>query len=131
VQRVAQFLKVYMSQKEMKAKRIEHLLGLMQKEPMSSQQMADAVNMGHKGFSKYLTEMRHKKQVHIARYSETTGGARTVYYMTGNFPDVVRPLPCTQAEYKERYKAKSSGKKKKFIPRPDYAAHWLFNPITE
>ena len=131
MQRVAQFLKVYMSQKEMKAKRIEHLLGLMQKEPMSSQQMADAVNMGHKGFSKYLTEMRHKKQVHIARYSETTGGARTVYYMTGNFPDVVRPLPCTQAEYKERYKAKSSGKKKKFIPRPDYAAHWLFNPITE
>lgn len=120
-----------MNQKEMKARRIEHLLGLMQKEPMSSQQMADAVNMGHKGFSKYLTEMRHKKQVHIARYSETTGGARTVYYMTGNLPDVVRPLPCTQEEYKERYKAKSSGKKNKFIPHPDYAAHWLFNPITE
>jgi len=122
-----------MSQKEMKAKRIEHLLGLMQKEPMSSQQMADAVNMGHKGFSKYLTEMRHKKLVYISRYSETTAGARTVYYMTGNLPDLERPLPFTQEEYKKRYKAKLSGmgKKNKFIPRPDYAAAWLFHPITE
>lgn len=120
-----------MNQRDNKVKRIEHLLQLMQREAMSSQQMADAVNMGHKALSKYLTEMRHKKLVYIARYSDTANGARTVYYMTGNLPDVVRPLPCTQAEYKERYKAKSSSKKKKFIARPDYAAAWLFHPITE
>jgi len=122
-----------MNPKAMKVKRIEHLLDLMKREAMSSQQMADAVNMGHKGFSKYLTEMRHKKLVYISRYSDTAGGARTVYYMTGDLPDVVRPLPFTQEEYKKRYKAKLSGmgKKNKFIPHPDYAAHWLFNPITE
>jgi DNA-binding transcriptional regulator GbsR (MarR family) len=123
-----------MNQRDMKVKRIEHLLDLMKREPMSSQQMADAVNMSHKAFSKYLTEMRYKKLVHIARYSEATSGARAVYYMTGNFPDVVRPLPCTQQEYKKRYKAKLAGlsnKKTKFIPRPDYAAAWLFHPITK
>ena len=121
-----------MNQRDMKQKRIQYLLLRMQKEPMSSHQMADAITMSHKAFSKYLTEMRYNKQVHIARYSRSNGGAYTVYYMTGNFPDVVKPLPYTPKEYKKRYKLKKAGllnNPANFVPRPDYAAHWLYNPI--
>jgi len=124
-----------MSQREMKQKRIQYLLLRMQKEPMNCHQMADSVNLSQKTFSKYLTEMRFKKMVHIAHYNRSATGAYTVFYQTGNLPDAEKPLPFGQQEYNRRYKEKmypqSIRKPAKFIARPDYAAHWLFNPIAE
>lgn len=121
-----------MNQKELKKQRIEHLLTLISKEPMNCHQMADAVNVSIKSFSKYLTELRFKKMVHIAKYERNSIGAYTVYYMAGNFPDAIKPLPMSQKEYNDKYKAKTKRPKaSKFVPRPDYAAHWLFNPIGE
>lgn len=121
-----------------KQERITYLLDRMSKEPMSIHQMADAVNMGMKSVSKYLTELRFKKKVHIAKYDRTSIGAYTVYYMTGDLPDAVKPVPLSQKEYNERYRAKSNKPSRsksaihtKFVPRPDYAAHWLFNSIGE
>ena len=114
----------------MKKQRIEHLLTLISKQPMNCHQMADAIHISIKSFSKYLTELRFKKMVHIARYERNSIGAYTVYYMAGNFPDVVKPLPMSQKEYNKKYKDKTKrAKPSKFIPRPDYAAHWLFNSI--
>lgn len=122
-----------MNQHEIKKQRIEYLLARMSKEPMNCHQMADAINVSIKTFSKYLTELRFKKLVHIARYDRNTIGAYTVYYMTGNFPDVIKPVPLSQKEYNNRYKTKAGdyAKKRKsnITPRPDYAAAWLFNPI--
>jgi hypothetical protein len=107
----------------------------MQKEPMNCHQMADAVNLSHKSFTKYLTEMRYKKQVYITHYNRSATGAYTIFYQTGNLPDAEKPLPFSQEEYNRRYKEKmnpqSIRKPAKFIARPDYAAHWLFNPIAE
>jgi predicted transcriptional regulator len=124
-----------MSQKEMKQKRIQYLLLRMQKEPMNIHQMADAVNLSQKTFSKYLTEMRFKKLVYIAHYNRSATGAYTVFYQTGNFPDAEKPLPFGQQEYNRRYKAKmypnSIKKPATNNARPDFAAHWLFNPIQE
>jgi predicted transcriptional regulator len=124
-----------MSQKEMKQKRIQYLLLRMQKEPMNCHQMAEAVNLSHKSFTKYLTEMRFKKQVYIAHYNRSATGAYTVYYQTGSLPDAEKPLPFSQQEYNRRYKEKmypeSIKKPAKFNARPDFAAHWLFNPIAE
>jgi hypothetical protein len=116
---------------EQKEKRIQYLLLRMQKEPMNVHQMADAVHMSHKSVSKYITELRLKKMIYIARYDRNSIGAYTVNYMTGNFPDVVKPVPLSQQEYNKRYKERTQRKPNKFIPRPDYAAHWLFNPIAE
>lgn len=110
----------------------------MQTQPMSIHNMADAVNMGSKSISKYLTELKMKKLIHIAKYERNSIGAYTVYYMTGNKPDAIKPVPLSQKDYNERYKAKAnkpsrskSATYSKFIPRPDYAAHWLFNPIGD
>jgi hypothetical protein len=123
-----------MSQREMKQKRIQYLLLRMQKEPMNCHQMADAVNLSQKSFSKYLTEMRFKKQVYIDHYTRSEAGAYTVYYKTGNLPDAEKPLPFSQQEYNRRYKLKTREPLRRIptvIVRPDYAAHWLFNPIAE
>ena len=102
---------------------------------MNCHQMADAVNLSLKSFSKYLTEMRFKKQVYIDHYTRSEAGAYTVYYKTGNFPDAEKPLPFGQKEYNRRYKEKmypnSIRKPEKNQARPDYAAAWLYNPIAE
>ena len=127
-------LGVYMSQREMKQKRIQYLLLRMNKEPMNCHQMADAVNMSIKSFSKYLTEMRFKKQVYIDHYTRSEAGAYTVYYKTGNKEDAEKPLPFSQQEYNKRYKLKTREPLRripKFTARPDFAAHWLYNPIAE
>jgi hypothetical protein len=123
-----------MSQREMKQKRIQYLLLRMQKEPMNCHQMADSVNLSSKSFSKYLTEMRFKKQVYIDHYARSEAGAYTVYYKTGDLPDAEKPLPFTQEEANRKYKLKKREplrKKYGFTPHPDYAAHWLFNKIGE
>jgi hypothetical protein len=106
----------------------------MQKEPMNCHQMADAVNLSLKSFSKYLTEMRFKKQVYIDHYTRSEAGAYTVYYKTGDLLDAEKPLPFSQQEYNRRYKLKTRQPIRRIqtvIARPDYAAHWLFNPIAE
>jgi hypothetical protein len=106
----------------------------MLKEPMNCHQMADAVNMSIKSFSKYLTEMRFKKQVYIDHYNRSEAGAYTVYYKTGNLPDAEKPLPYTQQEANRKYKLKKRQPLRR-IPtvtvRPDYASAWMFNPINE
>jgi len=118
-----------------KSKKIEFLLSKMAVQPMNRHQMADAVKMNVKSVCKYITELRIKKKIHIARYERGNKGSYAVYYMTGNFPDVIKPLPFTQKEYNDRHK-KRTGEferrtKIKFIPHPDYAAAWMFNPINE
>ena len=119
-----------MNQKELKKQRIDYLLQKLSKEPMNCHQMADAINVGIKSFSKYLTEMRFKKLVHVARYDRNTIGSYTVYYMAGNFPDVVKPIALGSAEWNKRYREKTKKvKPSNFIPKPDFAAAWLFNPI--
>jgi hypothetical protein len=123
-----------MSQREMKQKRIQYLLLRMQKEPMNCHQMADAVNLSIKSFSKYLTEMRFKKMVYIDHYTRSEAGAYTVYYKTGNLPDAEKPLPFSQQEYNRRYKLKTREPLRripKVTVRPDFASAWLFNPIAE
>ena len=115
-----------MRNREEKEKKIQYLLLRMQKEPMNVHQMADAVKMTSKGVSKYITELRFKKMIHVARYDRNNIGAYTVHYMTGNFPDVVKPLRLDLPKVREPIKRVPN----RFVPRPDVAASWLFNPVS-
>lgn len=115
-----------------KKQRIDHLLELMKQKPMSRHDMATEVEMTVKSVSKYITDMRFARKIYIYKYQRTLGQF-TVYYMTGNKPDAIKPLPFTQEKYNKIYKEKMRKLKKikdqpPFIPRPDYAAHWMFNP---
>jgi hypothetical protein len=114
-----------------KKQRIEYLLERMKTEPMNRHQMADAVGMSVKSVCKYITEMRFFKKIHIHKY-ERSVGQFTVFYMTGNMPDAPKPLAFSQEEYNKKFRLKEREplrRTTKFTPRPDYAAHWLFNPI--
>lgn len=123
------------AQQVVKEKRIEFLLKRMEKEPMNCHQMADAVNTNVKCVSKYITELKFKKKIHIHKY-ERRSGSYGVFYMAGNLPYAPKPVPLSQQEYNKRYKAKHNRITKftqdsrsfKFIPRMDIAASWMFNP---
>lgn len=114
-----------------KRKNFELLLAKMKVQAMNRHEMADNLKMNVKSFARYITELRFYKKIYIAKYERSHVGSYAVYYMAGNLPDAMKPVPLTQKEYNERYKAKKPRalKATKFTPRPDFAAHWLFNPI--
>ena len=123
-----------MSNRDEKRKKIELLLIRMKTEPMNVHKMAEVLGMSSKSTSKYVTELRFFKKIHIHKYEKTIGQP-AVFYMTGNLPDAPKPLAYSQAEYNRKYKLKIREPKarvpSKFTPRPDFAAAWLFNPINE
>lgn len=122
-----------MNMRDEKRKKIELLLDRMKTEPMNVHKMAEFLKMSSKSTSKYITELRFFKKIHIYKYEKTIGQP-SVFYMTGNMPDAPKPLAFSQNEYNKKYKLKIREAKRvpfKFTPRPDYAAAWLFNPIGE
>jgi hypothetical protein len=116
-----------------KQKKIEYLLKRMETEPMSRHDMAHAINMSVVSTCKYITELKFYKKIYIYEYKKT-GSSYSVYYKTGNLPDADKIKALSQAEYNKRYRLKHREpirRPTKIIPRPDYAAAWLYNPINE
>lgn len=115
------------------------LLKRMETEPMNVHRMADFLGMSSKSTAKYITELREAKKIYIHKYERTIGQFAS-FYMTGNFPDAPKPLAYTHTKYNrekrrkkidlikrqiERIKAKERAS---FVPRPDIASAWMFNP---
>jgi hypothetical protein len=112
--------------------RVKKLLEELKTTEMNRKQMAEFLGMSQKAICHYVTELKFYKQIYISRYETNTTGSFIVYYMTGNKPNAVRPKAKTYKDYNEAAKLKRSLeikklKPKKFIPRPDVAAAWLFN----
>ena len=120
-----------MSNRDEKRKKIELLLTKMKTEPMNVHKMAEVLGMSSKSTSKYVTELRFFKKIHIYKY-ERSVGQFTVFYMTGNKPDAQKPSAYSQEEYNRKFKLKAKEPLRrihKFTPRMDIAASWLNNPI--
>lgn len=117
----------------------QELLKRMEVEAMNVHKMADFLGMSSKSTAKYITELREAKKIYIHKYERTIGQFAT-FYMAGNFPDAPRPLAYTQTKYnRERRRRKIDLVKKhieqlkakeraSFVPRPDVASAWMFNP---
>lgn len=117
----------------------QELLKRMETEPMNVHKMADFLGMSSKSTAKYITELREAKKIYIHKYERTIGQFAT-FYMTGNFPDAPRPLAYTQTKYNRDRRRKKIDLMKKhieklkakerstFVPRPDIASAWMFNP---
>lgn len=124
-----------------KQQKKEALLKRMETEPMNVHKMGLFLGMSSRSTSKYITELRAAKKIYIAKYERTIGQFAT-FYMTGNFPDAIRPLAYSQTKYNEearirrkkmdamqRHIEKLKAKEKAtFKPRPDIASAWMFNP---
>ena len=115
------------------------LLKRMETHAMNVHEMAEFIGMSSKSTAKYITELREAKKIYIHKYERTIGQFAT-FYMTGNFPDAPRPLAYSQTKYNrdrrrkkidlmrrqiEKIKAKERAN---FVPRPDIASAWMFNP---
>lgn len=116
------------------------LLKQMETEAMNVHKMADFLGMSKKSTAKYITELRQAKKIYIHKYERTIGQFAT-FYMTGNFPDAIRPLAFAQSKYNERARTRKkidlmqrhieklkAKEKANFVPRPDIASAWMFNP---
>lgn len=119
----------------------EALLKRMETDPMNVHKMAVFLGMSSKSTAKYITELREAKKIYIHKYERTMGQFAT-FYMAGNFPDTIKPIAYDQKQYNE----KSRNQRKKmslmqkhiervkekqratFVPRPDIASAWMFNP---
>lgn len=116
-----------------KKQKIDYLLQRMKTEPMNVHKMAEVLGMSSKSASKYVTELRFFKKIHIYKY-ERTIGQPAVFYMTGNLPDAPKPMAYSQDEYNRKYRLKAREPIKRvpsrFTPRPDVASAWMFNPIN-
>lgn len=124
-----------------KQQKIEILLKKMETEPMNVHKMAEFLGMSSKSTCKYITDLKASKKIYVAKYERTMGQFAT-FYMTGNFPDAIKPVAYDQKQYNE----KSRNQRKKmnlmqkhiervkekqratFVPRPDVASAWMFNP---
>lgn len=117
----------------------QELLKRMETQAMNVHQMAEFIGMSSKSTAKYITELREAKKIYIHKYERTIGQFAT-FYMTGNFPDAPRPLAYTQTKYNRDRRRKKIDLMKKhieklkakerasFVPRPDIASAWMFNP---
>lgn len=117
----------------------QKLLKRMETQAMNVHQMAEFIGMSSKSTAKYITELREAKKIYIHKYERTIGQFAT-FYMTGNFPDAPRPLAYTQTKYNRDRRRKKIDLMKKhieklkakerasFVPRPDIASAWMFNP---
>lgn len=124
-----------------KQQKLEALLKQMETEPMNVHKMGQFLGMSSKSAAKYITELKEAKKIYIAKYERTIGQFAT-FYMTGNFPDAIKPVPYSQAKYNEKSRMRKKKmdamqrhieklkeqERSKFVPRPDIASAWMFNP---
>jgi hypothetical protein len=116
-----------MNRKELVQKKLLQQLSVT---PMTRTEMADFLEVSVVFIARYITQLRTSKQIYIHHYERTPRGKPKSFYATGNFPDAPELAPIPQHELQKKYREASRGerKPKKFLPRMDVAASWMFNP---
>jgi hypothetical protein len=116
-----------MNRKELLQKK---LLNQLEQTPMTRTEMAEFLGVSVIFIARYITQLRTSKQIYIHHYERTPKGKPKSFYATGELPDAPELAPIPQHELQKRYREQAKGniKPKKFYPRMDVAASWMFNP---
>jgi hypothetical protein len=116
-----------MNRKELLQKKLLEQLSIT---PMTRTEMADFLGVSVVFVARYITQLRTSKQIYLHHYERTPRGKPRSFYATGNLPDAPELAPIPQHELQKRYREQAHGnsKPKKFSPRMDEAASWMFNP---
>jgi len=124
VQRVAPPL--IMNRKELLQKK---LLDQLEQTPMTRVEMADFLGVSVVFIARYITQLRTAKKIYIHHYKRTPRHKPKSFYAAGNLPDAPEMPPIPQKELQKKYREQAHGntKPKKFSPRMDVAASWMFN----
>lgn len=115
------------------AKRKEELLQLAEYiaiRPMSREEMASQMKLQYSNFSKYITWLLSNKKIYICDW-RLQNGRYVAIYTKGNQPNAPKKkfgaVECNR-RHRQREKERLSFSAKDFIPKPDIAAAWMFNP---
>ena len=100
-------------------RKIKHLelINLIKNKGMTAEEIASHMGCTVKCIFKYIRELREQRKVYVCDYLQTKGSLCKVY-KAGAFRDADKPEP--------RYRPREVYVK--FVPHPDIAAQWLFNP---
>jgi DNA-binding transcriptional regulator LsrR (DeoR family) len=125
MQRVAPPL--IMNRKELLQKK---LLDQLEQTPMTRVEMADFLGVSVVFIARYITQLRDQKKIYIHHYERTEKHKPKSFYATGDLPDAPELPPIPQRELQKKYREQAHGnsKPRKFSPRMDEAASWMFNP---
>ena len=116
-----------MNRKELLQKKLLEQLSIT---PMTRTEMADFLEVSVVFIARYITQLRTSKQIYIHHYERTPRGKPKSFYAAGNLPDAPELAPIPQHELQKRYREQAHGntRPRKFVPRMDDAASWMFNP---
>jgi DNA-binding transcriptional regulator LsrR (DeoR family) len=116
-----------MTRKELLQKKLLEQLAIT---PMTRTEMADFLGVSVVFIARYITQLREAKQIYIHHYERTEKHKPKSFYATGDLPDAPELPPIPQRELQKKYREQAHGnsKPRKFSPRMDVAASWMFNP---
>lgn len=117
-----------MNRSEAKQKRLEYVLELLSKEPMTPKEMAIELQVTDCTGWEYMGILKRKKLVYIHEYVWTPGGP-VARYMTGNKEDVEKPKADKNLSRAALRKLRKANYFDKNNPRCDIAAQWMRNPV--
>ena len=116
-----------MTRKELLQKKLLERLAIT---PMTRTEMAEFLGVTVVFIARYITQLRDAKQIYIHHFERTPRHKPKSFYATGDLPDAPELPPIPQRELQKKYRKKEHGnsRPKKFSPRMDVAASWMFNP---
>lgn len=122
-------------------RKIERILDLLKYRDYSVLELAPLVPITDRWLVDYLNHLKTNNQIHICGYMPEVEGIRRYprpVYRLGPGVDAPRPVPLTEKQRKLRRKQKmkrdieyffierGKNRLRKFKPKPDKAAAWLF-----
>jgi hypothetical protein len=122
-------------------RKIERILDLLKFRDYSVLELAPLIPITDRWLVDYLNHIKSNNQIHICGYMPEVEGIRRYprpVYRLGPGVDAPRPAPLTDKQRKLRRKRRmkrdddyffierSKTRLRKFIPKPDKAAAWLF-----
>lgn len=117
-----------MSRSEQKQKRLDAILEILSKEPMTTKDVAIEINVTDCTGWDYMGILKRKRLVYIYEYIWSPGGP-IPRYMTGNKEDAEKPKSDKNLNRAALRKLRKQNYFDKDNPRCDVAAQWMRNPI--
>lgn len=102
-------------QLEEKAENIRYLLSILGEKGMTAAELIKESFMIPSTAHRYIKELKKNKVIYVSGYRGSFP-----QYSVGSKPDV---------KFDKTVKLKEVRVEPKFVPRPDIAAAWLFNPV--
>ena len=109
--------------------KIAQLKVLLSEKPMTSYELASKLKVSYSCVADYIAALRKNKELYIFEWKQTKGQSQRAWAL-GNCEDAPFVGKGKRKERKvQQHKPVQVVKPRKFKPRPDIAAAWMFNKV--